>query len=76
LYYLDRNNRISRFNVSQVGNISGFGEDHNDELYVVTLGGSNSGRLQRIVALELEQNDDELCVPIKASNGKIAVICL
>lgn len=72
LYYLDQSNQVRRFIASDIGNIGGFGEDQDRELYVVTQDGSN-GLLQKIT--DAEQNDD-ICMPIKTSSNTIAVICL
>jgi len=92
LFYLDSGNNILEFLGGGVTEfIAGFGQDADNELYVVTRVDSRpsgtQGKLQKIVALgatpptpdpgeESAQCDGELCVPIKTANGNIAVICL
>lgn len=95
LFYLDANNNVLEFNDPVLTeNITGFGEDANNELYVVTNNtgnpGGTDGTLYKISALGDNNNSfpdsdeesaqcppsDELCVPIKATNGNIALICL
>ena len=79
LFYLDENQAMREFTLDG-GRIdiyiSGFGKDLDGELYVVgsrsTRTDSSTGVLQRI---ELGQADD-LCVPIKAINNNIVVVCL
>lgn len=44
--------------------------------FAVYLGQEVSGAAQELFAVRISEADDELCMPIKASNGKIAVICL
>ena len=75
LYYLDANDRIRRFRIgSNINLIGGFGQDDQNELYVVSRS-SAGGKLQKLVASDFEE-DEEFCVPIIASNGGIAIICL
>lgn len=85
------------FNNPIEGYITGFGQDANNELYVVTnnqLGTSGvGGKLLKLVELGdvvlspaapeesalcpgSNEGNDEMCVPIKAANGSITVICL
>ena len=74
LYYIDANGQIRRFITASTPNfIAGFGEDHDNELYVLARGAT--GALQKLVSSDLDVGD-ELCVPIKASNSSIALICL
>lgn len=69
------------------GLVTGFGQDADNELYILT--GAGPGGLYKIVeigdALSSPQAQgesaicppaEELCVPIKAANGTIAVVCL
>lgn len=88
------NQRIKEFNVSVEGNITGFGQDSEGELYIVTNASSGNplneqGTLQKLLPLGASYsspiaNDesavcpasDDLCVPIRAENGNIAMVCL
>ncbi len=77
LFFLNQQSQLREFNMAKPVDIhiTGFGRDDKGELYVV---GSKdfratvqSGSLQKIVKAE-----QELCVPIKAQNNRIAVVCL
>ena len=54
--------------------ITGFGKDHNQELYVVGspdfVVSANSGLLQRV------EQEDDMCLPIKTRQETLALICL
>lgn len=82
---------IEEFNVvgGVNGFITGFGQDADNELYMVIKNGSNQGSLVKLVqngqsspppSAQGESAQcpasDELCVPIKSNNGKLALICL
>lgn len=90
IFYSDLDTKlIKEFSIcpSVPGYITGFGQDSNNELYVLTNDKFNpsgvSGKLLKIVNPEAEEDlppqcqaSDELCVPIKASNGSISLICI
>jgi hypothetical protein len=94
LMSLDDNNVVAEFSVDVSDNVTGFGQDAEGELYVVTNASfgdplNTEGTLQKIIPLgatyQAPDGSDEsascppsedLCLPIKASNGKISVICL
>lgn len=95
LFYLDAGSNVLEFQSVGVSEyVTGFGEDVDNELYIVTNNASNpsgtNGKLYKISASGDNNNpfpdageesaqcppSDELCVPIKASNGNIALICL
>lgn len=90
LFYLDlQSQQINEFSIcpSVPGYIYGFGQDVNNELYVLTNDRFNpsgvNGKLLKIVNPIKEeelpsqcQTSDEICIPIKASNGAVALICL
>jgi hypothetical protein len=90
LLYLDlQTQEIVEFNLCPTvpGYIFGFGQDANNELYVLSNDKFNAsgvdGKLLKIVNPVEEENlpeqcrvEDEFCVPIKSSNGAIALICL
>ncbi len=90
LFYLDlQSKQINEFSVcpSVPGYIYGFGQDANNELYVLTNDRFNpsgvNGKLLKIMnpAEDEElpsqcQTSDDICIPIKANNGAIALICL
>lgn len=73
LMYLDANDRIREFKYESATNmrITGFGVDQHNELYVV--GNASSNGVLKKITLGVEQ---EICLPITTSNGKIAVICI
>ena len=79
LFYLDENDNQFEFayESNQAPNfyITGFGVDNNKELYVLSneqlSPTSATGSLNKIVVPE-----QPLCIPIRASNGNIALICL
>lgn len=90
LFYLDLvSKKITEFDIcpSVPGYIFGFGQDANNELYVLTNDKFNpsgvEGKLLKIVS-PVEEADlpaqcqvpDELCAPVKAKNGNVALICL
>jgi glucose/arabinose dehydrogenase len=90
LFYLDlQSQKITEFNIcpSVPGYIFGFGQDSNNELYVLTNDKFNpsgvEGKLLKIVNPVAEedlpsqcQGSDEFCLPIKSRSGSIALICL
>ena len=79
LFYLDENDNQFEFayESNQAPNfyITGFGVDNNKELYVLSneqlSPTSATGSLNKVVVAE-----EPLCIPIRASNGNIALICL
>ena len=74
LYFIDASGQIRRFVMASTPDlIAGFGEDHDSELYVLARGAT--GALQKLVSSDLDVGN-ELCVPIKASNSNISLICL
>ena len=93
LMSLDPNNVVAEFLVDVSGNVTGFGQDAEGELYIVTNASfgdplNTEGTLQKIIphgaAYQAPDGADEsascppsedLCFPIKTSNGKISVIC-
>jgi len=99
-FYLDELNNIKEVALAtDTDFITAFGQDVNNELYVVSndefnISGTN-GKLSRFTGLGVEPEfpvadgevamcepgpviapDDETCVPIKAANGAVALICL
>jgi len=95
LFYLADNNTVSRFSQgsSTDGFITGFAQDADSELYLVTNDTQDpadvTGKLFKITAFgsssPAPSGDgespvcapiEELCVPIKTTNDKTAVICL
>ncbi len=94
LFYLDAGNNILEFSGSSVSEfVTGFGQDSDNELYVITRVSSGTtdmnGKLQKIMPLgavysppaAIDESaicppSEELCIPIKSSNGSVAVICL
>lgn len=96
LFYLDDSQNILEFLGSGVSAfVAGFGQDADNELYVVTREDSRpsgfEGKLQKIMlsggafsapdstgesAQCPPSEDQDLCLPIKTQNDKIAVICL
>lgn len=94
LYSLDlATNIITEFVLTAPvpGLVTGFGQDADNELYVVTSSSGMNGRLTKLVefgdvssspnaADESAQcpfvPNQDLCLPIKANNGKFSVICL
>lgn len=73
LFYIDQNQVMREFGYQQpIGaSVTAIGRDNQGELYFV--GGASNGVLRKISQGEI---DDELCVPIKAANGNLAIICL
>lgn len=90
LFYLDLQSReIKEFSIcpSVPGYIFGFGQDANNELYVLTNDRFNpsgvNGKLLKIMNPAEDEElppqcraSSDLCIPIKANNGAIAVVCL
>lgn len=94
LLYLSAANQVVEFlGVGIADYVTGFAQDADNELYVLTNDKINpsgvKGKLQKIMAsgatytppVAGEESaqcpvDAEICVPIKAANGKIALICL
>ena len=81
LFYLDPNNQIKELqtDIDVDFFVTGFAQDHDNALYVISNNvftpTGNGGKLYKI-ATKPEPVDDELCFPIKAANGSVAVICL
>jgi len=73
LFYIDQTREMREFRYENpiATSITSLGRDNDGELYFV--GGFGSGVLMKIIQGEI---DDELCLPIRASNGNISVICL
>ncbi len=78
LLFINQDDQLREFNVNPAIDIhiTGFGKDLDGELYVVgnrdfRATAVGRGSLQKIVAA-----DSEMCVPIKAKNERIALICL
>ena len=95
-FQLDENNDIQEITMmTDADFIAGFGEDVNNELYVVTNDQFNisgvQGKLLRLTDVSSEPSfpdagdetamcdssgDDSTCIPIKAANGAVALVCL
>jgi glucose/arabinose dehydrogenase len=75
LFYIDQNQVMREFLYESPvpTSITAVGRDNQGELYFV--GGFGSGVLVKVVQGEVEI-DDELCLPIRAANGNLAVVCL
>ena len=92
LFYLDAAEQIKEFSmtVPLAGLITGFGQDSNNELYVVSFDNSGStGKLWRMIAPATAPTfpsgqgespicppDEDMCFSIIAANGNAAVVCL
>lgn len=88
LFYLDGNNTVLEFpNLSVTSSVIGFGQDVDNEIYVLNSSGqllklqapgsaysppNNNGEDAQCPAVE----GGELCFPIVAENGNIASVCL
>ena len=76
LFYLNENQEIREFDyLTRPGMfITGFGEDTQNELYIVGYQsrGDTSGSLQKLVV----PGQEELCFPIRAKNGQFTIVCL
>ena len=80
IFYLNSENEIREFDYITRPNIfiTGFGQDNQNELYVV--GGQSSrvtdepsGSLIKLVPIG---GEEPLCFPVKAQNNNIVTICL
>lgn len=78
LFFINGGGQLREFNTTKPIDIhiTGFGRDQQGELYVVGNKGftaidQGKGSLQKIVS-----GEQELCVPIKAKNNRMAVVCL
>ncbi|MFT6711231.1 MAG: glucose/arabinose dehydrogenase [Arenicella sp.] len=94
LMSLDGNNVVAEFSADVSDNVTGFGQDAEGELYIVTNPSfgdplNTQGTLQKIIPLGASYQapdaadesaicppSEDLCLPIKTSNGKISIICL
>jgi len=94
LFYLDSSQNVLEFSGAGVSDfVAGFGQDIDNELYVLTRVDSRpsgtQGKLQKIMASGAvfsapDSGDesaicppsDELCFPVRTTNGAIATICL
>jgi len=79
LFYLNLNtNVISEFNIPDAlaGYITGFGQDSNNELYIVTNDQFNPSGVEGKLWKLFSTPSEELCVPIKTASGAVTVICL
>jgi len=75
LFYIDQSQTMREFRYEQsiTSSITAIGRDNQGELYFV--GGGSNGVLTKIIA-GTGESDGSLCVPIKASNGNVTLICL
>ena len=90
MLYLDLlTKQIKEFSIcpSVPGYITGFGQDANNELYVLTNNKFNpsgvEGKLLKLVNSTVEDGQpsqcgepDPLCVPVKTRNGSISLVCI
>jgi len=94
LFYLDSSQNVLEFSGADVSDfVAGFGQDIDNELYVLTRVDSRpsgtQGKLQKIMTSGAafsapDSGDesaicppsDELCFPVRTTNGAIATICL
>ena len=78
VFYIDQSDQLREFQADSPPNIhvTGFGRDSQGELYIVGSQGfrvtDDSGFLKKIVPV---QQDDEVCLPILATNGNVSLIC-
>ncbi|MCH2189547.1 MAG: PQQ-dependent sugar dehydrogenase [Gammaproteobacteria bacterium] len=79
LFFLDPSDQIRELDLVNPLNIhvTGFGRDSQGEVYVVgstgfSVNSQGQGSLLKLAPV----TDDEICTPIRAKNGKVALICL
>lgn len=82
LFFSQDRSNINEFRLagqSSVGLfITGFGQDQQGEVYVLGRPSDDltTGVLQKITPAVEPPEDDQLCLPIRASNGRVSLICL
>ena len=83
IFYLNAENEIREFDYITRPNIfiTGFGQDNQNELYVVggqssRVTGEPSGSLIKLIPRGGNSSEEPLCFPIKAQNNSIVTICL